>query len=88
MNVVFFIIIMCLQRTQDAQQVNKETKAVVTDPDGYKVTLVEGESADVLTALTLRVFDMEKATAFYNKLGKTILLPVSYPHWLVDRISI
>ena len=43
----------------------------MTDPDGYKVTLVEGESADPLTALTLRVFDMEKATAFYNKLGKS-----------------
>ena len=34
-----------------------------------QVTLVEGDSKDVLEAITLRVFDQEKALAFYNKLG-------------------
>lgn len=37
-----------------------------------QVTLVEGESKDVLTAITLRVFDQEKAVAFYNNLGKRV----------------
>jgi hypothetical protein len=36
------------------------------------VTLVEGESKDVLTAITLRVFDQKKSVAFYNNLGKCV----------------
>lgn len=55
---------------QDAQAVNTEVKAVVTDPDGYKVTLIEGQATDALSAITLRVFDQEKAEAFYSKLGR------------------
>ncbi|TFJ81487.1 hypothetical protein NSK_007209 [Nannochloropsis salina CCMP1776] len=58
---------------QDAQEVNTEVKAVVTDPDGYKVTFVQGESKDVLSSVTLRVFDTEKAVAFYSKLGMKVL---------------
>ncbi|EWM20227.1 lactoylglutathione chloroplast [Nannochloropsis gaditana] len=58
---------------QDAQEVNTEVKAVVTDPDGYKVTFIQGESKDVLSSVTLRVFDTEKAVAFYNKLGMKVL---------------
>lgn len=58
---------------QDAEVVNTEITAVVADPDGYKVTLVEGESKDILSCITLRVFDMEKAVAFYNNLGMKVL---------------
>jgi hypothetical protein len=34
-----------------------------------QVTFVQGESKDVLSSVTLRVFDTEKAVAFYSKLG-------------------
>ena len=34
-----------------------------------QVTFIQGDSKDVLSSVTLRVFDTEKAVAFYNKLG-------------------
>jgi hypothetical protein len=34
------------------------------------VTLLQGEAHDPLHSISLRVFDQEKAVAFYNKLGK------------------
>lgn len=58
---------------QDAQEVNAELKAVVADPDGYKVTLIQAGGPTSLKFVTLRVFDQEQAVAFYNKLGMKLL---------------
>ncbi|EWM23035.1 hypothetical protein Naga_100673g1 [Nannochloropsis gaditana] len=38
-----------------------------------QVTFIQGDSKDVLSSVTLRVFDTEKAVAFYNKLGMKVL---------------
>ena len=48
----------------------------ITPQTRRQVTLVEGESKDVLTAITLRVFDQEKAVAFYNNLGTSAWMGV------------
>jgi len=59
---------------QDAQQVNKELRAVIEDMDGYQITLVEGWNVnDPIQSITLRVFDMEKAEAYFQNMGMKVL---------------
>lgn len=59
---------------QDSQASNKEFKAEIEDPDGYKISLIQGWNVnDPIQSIILRVHDMEKAEAYFTQMGMKVL---------------